>query len=109
MTLYLVTGGSGFLGINLIRHLLTRGDAVRSLDIAPFDYPEQGAVEVCQGDIRDRTVVDQVMAGVEVLVHGAAALPLYSEQAIFSTDVEGTRVLLESAVKSDMRTTTGFG
>ena len=35
----LFTGGSGFLGINLIRLLLARGVRVRSLDIAPFDYP----------------------------------------------------------------------
>jgi len=34
---YLVTGGSGFLGINVIRYLLRRGHEVVSLDIAPFD------------------------------------------------------------------------
>lgn len=32
----LVTGGSGFLGINLVRMLLSRGMRVRPLDIAPF-------------------------------------------------------------------------
>ena len=34
---WLVTGGAGFLGINLVRHLLARGDAVTSLDREPFD------------------------------------------------------------------------
>ena len=34
---YLVTGGSAFLGINLVRLLLGTGASVRSLDIAPFD------------------------------------------------------------------------
>jgi nucleoside-diphosphate-sugar epimerase len=95
---YLVSGGAGFLGINLVRFLLERGHRVRSLDIAPFDYPERGAVEVMQGDIRDPATVERAMTGVELVVHCAAALPLYTRDAIFSTDVEGTRLLLESAL-----------
>ena len=39
----LVTGGAGFLGINLIRHLMTRGYALTSLDVEEFDYPERTA------------------------------------------------------------------
>ena len=38
---YLVTGGAGFLGINLTRYLLGRGHKVVSLDIADFTYPER--------------------------------------------------------------------
>lgn len=96
-TSYLITGGAGFLGINLIRFLLARGHKVRSLDIAPFDYPERGAVEAIQGDIRNPAAVGRAMAGVHLVVHCAAALPLYTPEEIFSTDVVGTRLLLESA------------
>lgn len=95
--LHLITGGAGFLGINLVRYLLARGHAVRSLDIAPFDYPERGAVQAIQGDIRDPATVEPAMAGVDLVVHCAAALPLYAPEEIFSTDVDGTRLLLESA------------
>ena len=95
--LYLITGGAGFLGINLVRFLLARGHAVRSLDIAPFDYPERGAVQAIQGDIRDPATVEPAMAGVDLVVHCAAALPLYAPEEISSTDVDGTRLLLESA------------
>lgn len=101
-SLYLVTGGAGFLGINLIRHLRQAGCPVRSLDIAPFDYPERNAVEVVEGDIRDRAAVDRAMAGVAVVVHCAAALPLYSPDAIRSTEVEGTRALLQSALEHEV-------
>jgi len=93
----LVTGGSGFLGINLIRLLLLRGWTVRSLDIAPFDYPESPRVESIVGDIRDARVVDHAMSGVDIVVHCAAALPLASDAEILSTGVEGTRVLLDAA------------
>ncbi len=94
---YLVTGGAGFLGINLCRFLLERGHFVRSLDIAPFDYPERGRVEAIDGDVRNRTEVERSMAGVDIVVHCAAALPLAPRQDIFTTAVDGTRILLERA------------
>jgi nucleoside-diphosphate-sugar epimerase len=94
---YLITGGAGFLGINLCRHLLAQGHTVRSLDIAPFQYPERSAVEVVDGDIRDQATVERAMEGVDIVVHCAAALPLAPRQEIMSTTVAGTEVLLECA------------
>lgn len=95
----LITGGAGFLGINLCRYLLARGYAVRSLDIAPFDYPERGLVQIMQGDVRDPNTVARAMTGVDMVVHAAAALPLSSRREIFSIDVDGTKVLLEQALR----------
>ncbi len=74
----LITGGAGFLGINLARHLLSRGYAVASLDVEDFDYPERDRVEVIRGDIRNKAVVDRAIEGADFVVHTAAALPLYS-------------------------------
>jgi nucleoside-diphosphate-sugar epimerase len=95
----LVTGGAGFLGINLIRYLRDRGYSPVSLDIADFDYPDSQGVEIVRGDIRDRRAVERAMEGVDLVVHTAAALPLYSKDEIHTTDVEGTRNLLEAAQK----------
>jgi len=95
----LVTGGAGFLGINLIRLLLNRGLAVRSMDIAPFDYPEKPQVDAIQSDIRDPSAVKCALSGVDVVVHCAAALPRSTPEEIHSTDVEGTRCLLKHAAQ----------
>jgi nucleoside-diphosphate-sugar epimerase len=95
----LITGGSGFLGINLVRHMLSRGRRIRSLDTAPFDYPEKERIEVILGDIRDAGTVERAMADAPDVVHCAAALPLASEAEIVSAGVEGTRLLLEAALR----------
>ncbi|MEM9953015.1 MAG: NAD-dependent epimerase/dehydratase family protein [Chloroflexota bacterium] len=97
MARYMITGGAGFLGINMVRYLLERGHEVVSLDIAPFDYPERGQITEVTGDIRDRAAVDLAMEGVDVVIHTAAALPLYKPEEIYSTDIDGTRTVIESA------------
>lgn len=97
--LFLVTGGSGFLGINLIRYLLERGCRVRSLDIVPFTYTEKNKITSIVGDIRDTKAVEQASRGVDVIVHCAAALPLYAKEDIFSTEVTGTEIVLAVAKK----------
>lgn len=99
----LITGGSGFLGINLVRDLLAGGvSEITILDIAAFDYPDvRDRVTFVKGDIRDRNAVAQCMPGRQgMIVHTAAALPLYSREDIFSTEVDGIRLLLEEAGKS---------
>jgi nucleoside-diphosphate-sugar epimerase len=97
----LITGGSGFLGINMVRYLFDKGVTdVRVLDLADFDYPEQDRVEVIKGDIRDPAAVARAMEGVNWVIHTAAALPLYTKEEIYTTDIEGTRLLLQAAEKA---------
>jgi UDP-glucose 4-epimerase len=77
MTLYLVTGGAGFIGSNLVEALLKQGEQVRVLDnfstgrrenLTPFI----GQIEVIEGDIRDYPTVQRAVAGVEYVLHQAA-------------------------------------
>lgn len=96
---YLITGGSGFLGINMVRYLLARGHKVTSYDLLPFDYPERPQITEVIGDIRNLDDMKKAMQGIDIVIHTAAALPLYSKEDIFSTDIDGTRNVLEAAME----------
>ncbi len=102
----LVTGGSGFLGINLIRRLLAEGAReVRSLDLVAFDYPEKDdpRIKAVIGDVRDKAAVTEILQGCDAVIHCAAALPLCSEEEIRSTDVKGAWIVAEAAKAAGIR------
>jgi UDP-glucose 4-epimerase len=74
VALYLVTGGCGFIGSHLCDALLARGDAVRILDdlsTGKIGNKPAGA-ELLRGDVADRALVAEAMAGVDGCFHLAA-------------------------------------
>jgi nucleoside-diphosphate-sugar epimerase len=100
---FVITGGSGFLGINLVRRLLNDGQKVLSIDRLSFDYPELEQIEHHQLDIRDLGEKSFQFSKDDVVIHAAAALPLSSKKEIFSTDVEGTRKVIDLAHKAGVK------
>ena len=101
---FLITGGSGFLGINLIRYLKERGHNITSLDMVNFDYTDmKDKIKIVTGDIRNKIVVNEASQDIDIVIHTAAALPLYRPGDILSTDVEGTKNLLEAAEKNGIK------
>jgi nucleoside-diphosphate-sugar epimerase len=95
-----VTGGSGFLGRNLIRALVARGDAVRALarsEAAAMAVRALGA-EPLRADLLDRLGLETGMEGCAVVFHAAATVEEWGPQSLFErVNVEGTRVALAAA------------
>ncbi len=106
MKTFFITGGAGFLGINLIRFLLEKGHKAVSYDFEEdFNYPEKADDRVkvfCtkKSDIRDLAYMTEAMVGSDIVIHCAAALPLYSPKDIRTTDIDGTRNVLIAARKN---------
>ena len=99
-----VTGGAGFLGINLIRSLQKHGaEEIASYDIADFDYPERDVIHCFKNDIRDMDTLRKAMQGYDCVLHCAAALPLYSPEDIRTTDVDGTRNVMLAAQENGVK------
>ena len=99
MSKVFITGGSGFLGVNLIRYMLKKGHSVTSFDILPFDYKDcKDKIIAIVGDIRDSKNLQEAMKGSDIVVHCAAALPLYTKEDIYSTDIDGTKNVVDGAL-----------
>ena len=100
-----ISGGAGFLGLHLARRLLADGEAVRTLDLLPLHDPLlESSVEELHGDVRDEAAVRRLVAGADVVVHAAAALPIRaSRESILSTNVDGTATVLAATLEAGVR------
>jgi 3beta-hydroxy-delta5-steroid dehydrogenase/steroid delta-isomerase len=101
----LVTGGSGFVGANLVTELLDRGHQVRSFDRAPSPLPAHPRLEVIEGDICDQRTVAAAVDGIHTVIHAAAIIDLMGggsvteeyRQRSFAVNVTGTQNLVHAA------------
>ncbi|HET9061700.1 MAG TPA: SDR family oxidoreductase [Candidatus Binatia bacterium] len=98
--MYLVTGGAGFIGSNIVEALVTSGAAVRVLDNLANGKRENLAafgdrVEWIEGDIRDPSVCQHAVRGASVVLHLAAlgSVPRSIADPATSNDVNVTGTL----------------
>ncbi len=103
---FLVTGGGGFIGSNLVEELLKQGHSVRVLDNFSTGRRENLAefkedIELVEGDIRSYHIVKQAVKGIEVILHQAAlpSVPRSINDPITSNEVNvgGTLNILDAA------------
>src|ERR1022692_4667863 len=97
----LVTGASGFLGWHVARVLLERGIRVRAL-VRPGSRVDALDVECVTGDLRDPASLERAAAGCGLIFHVAADYRLWAKRPadLYSSNVDGTRNLLEAAKSS---------
>ena len=109
MATYLVTGGAGFIGSHLAEELVKRGEKVRVIDNFFSGKPENmnsfiNDVEFYEGDIRDKSLMEKIMKGVDYVLHHAAvaSVPRSVENPEESTDVNvmGTLNVLRRAAEA---------
>jgi UDP-N-acetylglucosamine/UDP-N-acetyl-alpha-D-glucosaminouronate 4-epimerase len=111
---YLVTGGAGFIGSNLVAALVASGESVRVLDnlsTGRWEHldgiPDQEKIERVQGDIRDAEAVATACRGIEIILHQGAlgsvprsvATPVESD----AVNTGGTLTVLDVARRSGVR------
>src|SRR3984893_11122088 len=107
----LVTGGSGFVGANLVTTLLDRGHQVRSFDRTPSPLPPHPGLEVLQGDICDQEMVAAAVDGIDTVIHTAEVIDLLGgasvtdeyRQRSFAVNVDGTKNLVHAAQSAGVK------
>jgi UDP-glucose 4-epimerase len=107
-----ITGGAGFIGSHLADALIARGDKVTILDNMSTGSAKniahlQGKIEVHEGDIRDKALVENLVEHSDIVFHMAAALGVKNimEHTLESIDrnFNGSEIILHAATKFSKR------
>jgi dihydroflavonol-4-reductase len=100
----LVTGGTGFVGSNVVRELLRAGATVRVLARPSSDRQALAGltVEIAEGDLLDVTALRRAVAGVREVYHAAADYRLWAPdpRELYRANVDGTRAVIEASAEA---------
>jgi UDP-glucose 4-epimerase len=112
LTLYLVTGGAGFIGSNIVEELVRRGERVRVLDDFSTGKRKNLSaflddIELVEGDLRDPSAVRRAVEGVDYVLH-QGALPSVQRSiddplATHAVNATGTLNLLTAAREAGVK------
>jgi dTDP-glucose 4,6-dehydratase len=114
MKTILITGGAGFIGSNLVRHLYDKYPDYRlfvidaltyagNVDNCPNGARDSGRYEFWYGDVRNGELMDTLVSKSDIVVHMAAeshvTRSIYDNKLFFETDVLGTQTVANAVVK----------
>lgn len=106
----LVTGGTGFLGSYIIKHLVEKGYTVRAIRRSTKlpDWIPPGCfagVEWVEGDVLDVISLQDAMEEVDAIIHSAAVVSFIKKDrpAMYQVNVEGTANVVNMALEKDVR------
>ncbi|MEO7134073.1 MAG: GDP-mannose 4,6-dehydratase [Vicinamibacterales bacterium] len=119
MKTFLVTGGAGFIGSNFVHHLFHKYPDYQilvldlltyagSVDNLPTDFHAantSGRIEFWYGDVRNASLVDNLVRRADVVVHFAAEThvtrSIFDNHHFFETDVLGTQVISNAVLRAE--------
>lgn len=103
----LVTGGSGFLGKNIVKELIDplspiKVKEIRVLDLIPFAGIEDTRIKFIKGDIRNYQEVLEASKGVHIVIHSAAIIDwgVRPKSEVLSINVEGTENIIKACLEN---------
>jgi len=101
--MWLITGGSGFIGTNFSKLLMKMDYDFKIYDLQRSRYLPK-SVETIKGDIRDKKKLTEAMKGSDVVFHLATVPPSVGlpKAEIYDIDVNGTRNVLEAAKQNNV-------
>ncbi len=95
----LVTGGGGFLGKSILRALIDRGVATRTLCRTDYPWLREWGVDLRQGDVADPDAVQAAVEGCEAVFHVAARIDVWGPYAEFhATNTLGTKHVIDACL-----------
>ncbi len=114
MAKYLVTGGAGFIGSNIVEELLRRGESVRVLDNLStgkrqniLSFIDEKNFEFIEGDLRSYHIVQEAVKGIDYVLHQGAlpSVPRSVKDPITTNDVNvnGTLNILDASINAGVK------
>jgi dihydroflavonol-4-reductase len=100
-----ITGASGHIGVNLCRLLAEKGHSIRALVHKNIKNLRGIPIKTVKGDLMDSQSLDELARGADIVFHLAAVISIRGKKVkdLFEKNVDGTRNMLEAALKEKVK------
>jgi dihydroflavonol-4-reductase len=109
-TKILITGGTGFVGAYIIKHLIENDYSVRAIrrsNKLPFFIPKEvfDKVEWVDGNVLDVISLEDAMEGIDTVIHSAAVVSFLKKERkqMYKVNVEGTANVVNAAIEKNVK------